>query len=266
MSCVSDHRCHRCSNQQHLRVQPAGRGPWSLHQPNGLHLCRVPAGRGGGGTERCPTGLQPYWHEQTLWLAAFWNRAVMWLARGNDESVCWLFRRAPSDWSAGCLSLYSRPECLHGWLCQLCQYFWEETCRDASHSRWDDDVWTICFKKHSKMRLIWFNLFNKSVSLWRGSTKRIKEKSTISPSWRIWSIAREGNRSATNQDVAFIQMVTYKKKSLGWLFCFNCICLSVENWSLGPWFWSRHLRTIVGCHSNWCSQIPHCLQREPDQH
>lgn len=147
MSYVSDHRCYRCSNQQHLRVQPPGRGPWSLHQPNGLHLCRVPAGRGGGGTERCPTGLQPYWHEQTLWLAAFWNRAVMWLARGNDESVCWLFRRAPSDWSAGCLSLYSRPECLHGWLCQLCQYFWEETCRDASHSRWDDDVLDDLFQK-----------------------------------------------------------------------------------------------------------------------
>lgn len=85
---VLGHRCHCCSDQGHLRVQPAGRGPRSLHQPNGLHLCRVPAGRGGGGTERRPTGLHPYWHEQTLWWAASCNKAVMWLAHGKDECVC----------------------------------------------------------------------------------------------------------------------------------------------------------------------------------
>lgn len=138
---ILGHRCHCCSDQRHLRVQPAGRGPWSVHQPNGLHLCRVPAGRGGGGSERRPTGLHPYWHEQTLWWAASCNKPMMWLAHGKDECVCWSFRRASSDWSAGRLSVYPRPECFHGWLCQLCQYFWKETRRDASHSRWDDEIW-----------------------------------------------------------------------------------------------------------------------------
>lgn len=39
---------------------------------------------------------------------------------------------------------------------------------------------------------------NNSVSLWRGSTKRSKKESAISPSRRIRSIAREGERPASN--------------------------------------------------------------------
>lgn len=40
----------------------------------------------------------------------------------------------------------------------------------------------------------------------------------------------------------------------------------VEAWWLGPWLWPRHIRTVMGRHGNRCSQVPHRLQREPDQH
>lgn len=88
ISPVSGDRCHRSRHLRHRWLQPAGRRPRSLHQPDRLHLRGLPGGRGGGSAERCPAGLQPHRHEQTLRSAASCSDAPQCVIQEGIPDVC----------------------------------------------------------------------------------------------------------------------------------------------------------------------------------
>lgn len=85
---VSGDWCDLSSHLRHLRLQPAGRRPRGLHQPNCLHLRGLSWGGGGGSAERRPAGLQPHRHEQTLRSAATFSSTAGSVTWQEIPDVC----------------------------------------------------------------------------------------------------------------------------------------------------------------------------------